>query len=140
MPFDSVVSGGELMELMGKDVHNVSGEDLGKLEDFAVEPVQGRIMYGIVRIGGGFLKAGKLFAVPWSSFQFSTSGVMLDVQKSVIDNAPSFDKDNWPDMADRRWGTSIHNYFQAKPYWEEEQKSPTEPPQATTTDPSSASG
>ena len=39
--------------------------------------------------------------------------------KTELENAPSFDKGNWPNMADHRWGSSIHTFFQATPYWEE---------------------
>jgi hypothetical protein len=32
-------------------------------------------------------------------------------------NAPGFDKDNWPSMADMQWGTSVHEYYNRSPYW-----------------------
>jgi hypothetical protein len=30
---------------------------------------------------------------------------------------PGFDKDHWPAMADEKWGTEIHRYYNRDPYW-----------------------
>jgi hypothetical protein len=31
---------------------------------------------------------------------------------------PGFEKDHWPNMADRTWGAEVSTYYGAKPYWE----------------------
>jgi len=36
---------------------------------------------------------------------------ILDVDKERLKNAPGFDKDDWPDMADQTWGRQIHDYY-----------------------------
>ncbi|MGH8719989.1 MAG: PRC-barrel domain-containing protein, partial [Burkholderiales bacterium] len=41
-----------------------------------------------------------------------------DVDKEALKNAPGFDKDNWPSMADNNWATQIHSYYGSRPYWE----------------------
>ena len=33
-----------------------------------------------------------------------------------LKDAPGFDKDNWPDMADNRWSNDIHSYYRTKSY------------------------
>jgi hypothetical protein len=35
-----------------------------------------------------------------------------------VRNAPGFDKDGWPSMADRSWADSIHRYYGRPPYWQ----------------------
>ena len=40
------------------------------------------------------------------------------VDKAKLENAPGFDQDNWPDMADTNWGSKIHTYYGAVPYWD----------------------
>ena len=35
----------------------------------------------------------------------------LDVSKDRLENAPGFDKDNWPDMSDQAWARDIHTYY-----------------------------
>ena len=44
---------------------------------------------------------------------------VLNVDKSVLENATGFDKDNWPDMADPRFGSDIYRHYGYKPYWED---------------------
>jgi hypothetical protein len=34
-----------------------------------------------------------------------------------VKNAPGFDKDHWPSMADQTWATSVHQYYGSEPYW-----------------------
>lgn len=63
---------------------------------------------------------GKLFALPWSAINYDTKKecFIINVDKERLKNAPGFDKDHWPDMADRSWGEYISEYYGAKSYWE----------------------
>jgi len=36
---------------------------------------------------------------------------LLDVDKDSLKNAPGFDKDDWPDMADQTWINEINSYY-----------------------------
>jgi hypothetical protein len=55
----------------------------------------------------------KLFAVPWRSLALNTQRheFILDISKDVLQNAPGFDKNNWPNMADPQWIESLHAYY-----------------------------
>ena len=44
---------------------------------------------------------------------------VLNADKKLLENAPGFDKDNWPNMADSAWGTRIYKHHGYTPYWEE---------------------
>src|SRR5262245_13131578 len=44
---------------------------------------------------------------------------ILNVDRSVLENAPGFDKDNWPDIADPQFGTNVYRHYGYKPYWED---------------------
>src|SRR5262245_19378827 len=69
-----------------------------------------------------FLKMGnKLFAIPWEALQADTVNkqFVLNVDKSLLENAPGFDKDNWPDMADLTFGTNLYRHYGYEPYWED---------------------
>jgi hypothetical protein len=108
--------------LMNCTVKNPEGETIGKLEELVIDAALGRAAYGVVKSSGGFLKAGKIFAVPCGALRLSDdeSGLVLDVEKESLQNAPAFDKDRWPDMSDRRWGNSVHAFFDTTPYWEDD--------------------
>ena len=110
--------------LAGDRVRNTAGEDLGKIEDIMLDIPSGRIAYAVLSFGG-FLGIGdKLFAVPWHALTVDEDNheFVMDVDKKVLENAPGFDKDNWPDMADPNWGAQIHSYYGRKPYWDDSEQ------------------
>jgi len=105
--------------LAGDRVRNSAGEDLGKIEDLMIDVQDGRVAYAVLSFGG-FLGIGdKLFAVPWNALTVNEQEkvFVLDVDRQTLENAPGFDKDNWPDMADPSWGQQIHGHYGQKPYW-----------------------
>ena len=110
-------------KLIGADVENPQGEKLGDIRDIVLDPVTGRIRYAVLG-SGGFLGLGeKYFAIPWTALT-SKAGekgdFILNVDKEKLKNAPGFDKDHWPNMADRSWAEQVYAYYGVKPYWEQE--------------------
>jgi hypothetical protein len=64
----------------------------------------------------------KLFAMPWSAFEFATTEnkLILNVDKEKLQAAPGFDPDaKWPDFADKTWGDSIYNYYGIASPWKQ---------------------
>jgi len=102
-------------------VKNDAGDDLGKIEDLMIDVNSGRIAYAVLSFGG-FLKMGnKLFAIPWEALELDpvNKQFILNVSKDILENATGFDKDNWPDMADPKFGANIYRHYGYKPYWED---------------------
>jgi sporulation protein YlmC with PRC-barrel domain len=102
-------------------VKNAGGEDLGKIEDLMIDLHSGRIAYAVLSFGG-FLKMGnKLFAIPWEALKVDTVNkvFILHVEKSRLENATGFDKDNWPNMGDSTFGSTLYRHYGFKPYWED---------------------
>jgi sporulation protein YlmC with PRC-barrel domain len=108
--------------LEGDSVRNEAGEDLGKIDELMIDIPTGRVAYAVLSFGGFLRMGNKLFAVPWSVLRVDEDNkqFIMPVDKKVLENAPGFDKDNWPDMADATWGNQIHSYYGATPYWEGE--------------------
>lgn len=108
--------------ITGDKVRNTSGEDLGKIEEVMVDVDSGRIAYAVLSFGGFLGMGEKLFAIPWDalSVDFNEHEFILDVDKKHLENAPGFDKDQWPRMADRTWGQGIYDYYGFRPHWEQE--------------------
>jgi hypothetical protein len=103
----------------GAHVRNFAGEDLGKVDELVVDFDSGRIAYVIVAVGG-FLGIGeKLHAVPWDLFtvRMDDHEFLVDVDKQMLLDAPGFERGQWPDMGDARWGDGIRSHFSQKPYW-----------------------
>jgi sporulation protein YlmC with PRC-barrel domain len=106
---------------LAKDrVKNNAGEDLGKIEEFMIDIPTGRIAYAVLSFGGFLGMGNKLFAVPWDAFTVDEvkHEFILNVDKKTLEDAPGFDKDNWPDMADRDFGSRVYSHYGYKPYWE----------------------
>jgi sporulation protein YlmC with PRC-barrel domain len=108
--------------LAGDEVRNSAGESLGKVDELMIDVHTGKVAYAVVSFGGFMRMGNKLFAIPWSVLKLDEDEkeFILDVDKSVLENAPGFDKDNWPDMADQTFRSELYNYYGAQPYWEEE--------------------
>ena len=108
--------------LIGNRVKNAQGEALGKVEDLMLDLDAGRIAYAVVNYGGVMGVGSKLFAVPWNAFKLDTDDhtFVLEVKRDVLDSAEGFDKNNWPDAADRDWGRRTHEHYGARPYWDEQ--------------------
>ena len=107
-------------QIKGMDIMNPEGEDLGKIDEFFIDLEYGRLSYAAVSLGGGFPgMKGKLHAVPWQAFSWTPQGkrLVLNVDKQALKDSPGFDKDDYPDLGDRRWLGSVFNYFRQTPYW-----------------------
>jgi sporulation protein YlmC with PRC-barrel domain len=115
--------------LIGDDVVNANDEDLGKVEAIMLDVQSGRIAYAVLSFGGFLGMGSKLFAIPWSELTLDTEEkrFILDVPKEKLENAPGFDKDHWPSMADRTWARELHSYYDVSPYWEEDMTSGHDP-------------
>lgn len=107
-------------EVVGRKVINTQGENLGKIEEVMLDSVPGRIAYAVLSFGGFLGLNDKLFAVPWNSLHYDPSqgAFVLRADKRFLENAPGFNKDNWPDMADTGWRSTVYTYYSARPYWE----------------------
>jgi len=95
------------------------GEEVGKIKEIMLDVQSGRVAY-VVMSSGGFLGIGdKLLAIPWNALMLDTGRkcFLLSVSSERVKEAPGFDKGSWPAMADAAWGSTLHAYYGAEPYW-----------------------
>ena len=116
--------GPEVMDaatLKGDSVVNSKDESLGKIEAIMLDVAGGRIAYAVLSFGGFLGMGDKLFAIPWSALTLDAEEkrFVLDVDEERLENAPGFDKDHWPSMADATWATQVHTYYNVRPYWDD---------------------
>jgi len=111
--------------IRGKDiadysVKNPQGEDLGSIKDVVIDINEGSIAYAALSFGGIMGLGDKLFAIPWAALRYNATddSFVLDVPKERLENAPGFDKDNWPTTAEREWLTGMYSHYGYTPYWE----------------------
>jgi hypothetical protein len=85
----------------------------------------GNIAYVVVSFGGFLGMGNKLFALPWEAFTVDEKRekVIVNIDKDVLENAPGFDKDNWPKNPGRDFINQVHSHYGYKPYWERDRSS-----------------
>ena len=103
--------------LTGYKVRNTAGEDLGKLEELVLDDSGGRALYGVLHTGGFLGLGNHLIAIPWKrlTLQPDHKGFILNIDKETLERAPSFDKENWPDMSLPEWRDNVETYFAYNP-------------------------
>jgi sporulation protein YlmC with PRC-barrel domain len=99
--------------LLGNDVYNLEGEDLGDIKEFMIDMATGKVAYAVLSFGGLMGVGDKLFAVPWAALTLDTDSKRFTLQatKSVLKDAPGFDKAHWPSMSDRTWASGLHKFY-----------------------------
>lgn len=106
--------------MIGTDVVNPKGENLGDVKEVVIDPRSGKVAYAVVSFGGFLGMGEKLFAIPFSAFAFDArkNEYVLDISKERLKAAPGFDSDHWPSMAEEKWNRDVYKYYEAAPYWE----------------------
>ena len=104
--------------LMDNEVYNLKEENLGDIKEFMLDMKSGQVSYAVLSFGGFLGVGNKLFAVPWDALKLDTANkrFILNVEKSDLENAPGFDQDKWPNMADPVWSEGIHAYYGTTPH------------------------
>ncbi len=93
-------------ELIGKDVRDVEGKNLGKIRDLVIDMNKQKVHYAVLEFEPGRAQDDRLFQFPITSFEFpeaktgniKTSRLVLDVEPAQLKNMQGFDKHRWPDI------------------------------------------
>jgi sporulation protein YlmC with PRC-barrel domain len=105
--------------LQGDSVYNEADEKLGEITDIMIDVPTGRVAYAVMSVGGLLGIGDKLFAIPWGALSLDTENkcFRMNVSNEQLKDAPGFDKDHWPTMADQTWAQQVHDFYGAEPYW-----------------------
>ncbi|MEI6414578.1 MAG: PRC-barrel domain-containing protein [Pseudomonadota bacterium] len=106
--------------IIGTDVVNPKGDNLGDIKEVVIDPRTGKVAYAVVSFGGFLGMGKKLFAIPFSAFEcdVTKNEYVLDISKEKLEAAPGFDSDHWPSMSDEKWNRDVYKYYGRSPYWE----------------------
>jgi sporulation protein YlmC with PRC-barrel domain len=88
-------------EVMGTPVRNLKDQELGVIENVALNPNSGQIAY-VALATGGFLGLGeKLVAVPWKDLSVTSDGQLyvLNLTPEALEKMEGFDAEEWPGQA-----------------------------------------
>jgi sporulation protein YlmC with PRC-barrel domain len=84
--------------LLGSDVKNPQGQDVGDLKQLMVDPHTGRVMYAVVAIGGFLGMGEKTVIVPWHALEVARDGtsLVLNVSPQMLHQTPPYEKGKEP--------------------------------------------
>jgi sporulation protein YlmC with PRC-barrel domain len=123
-------------KLTGAQVNDSSGQRVGQIQDFIVDPMSGRIDFALLSLnnqGGSsantsenttanYSGSGKLVPVPWSLLRTSASSeysasagqptFTLNADRSKLQSAPSVDLS---DLSQSEWQQRIYSYYGVTP-------------------------
>jgi sporulation protein YlmC with PRC-barrel domain len=108
-------------QVSGTAVYNLKGERLGKIEDLIIDKISGRIVYAVLSFGG-FLGIGdRHYPLPWPQLRYDVTfgGYAVNLDKRILEGAPSYGVGEEGDWEDPAWGRSVYDYYKTKPYWDQ---------------------
>jgi sporulation protein YlmC with PRC-barrel domain len=105
--------------MMKDPVKNHDGDKLGGVKDIVIDHQNGRVAYVVLSYGGFLGMGDKLFAVPIEALEFSIEDkcFYLNVSEEQLEDAPGFDKDNWPSQPDPEFMEEVYTHYGYQPYW-----------------------
>ncbi len=99
--------------LQGIDVYNLQAEELGVVEDVALDPDTGDIGYLVLSHGGVMGIAESHTPVPWQLFRVTEDKeeFVLDISVEKLDKAPSYNWGEWPTNLEKGWRSKVAAFF-----------------------------
>jgi len=94
-------------------VYSRTGVALGTVDRLMIDKVSGRI--AVIAIGGG----GRHQALPWSVLSYDPllDGYLVNLDRKVIENGPTFARDEAVDWNNEGWNRQLHDYYRVPHFW-----------------------
>jgi len=105
--------------LTGDAVVDPGGEPLGRIQEIMLDVPSGRIAYVVLCVPAPPAGDRKLFAVPWEALTLDSERqrFILSVDSKRLMQAPGFDPEHWPTMAQPTWAGTLYEFYGVEPYW-----------------------
>jgi sporulation protein YlmC with PRC-barrel domain/osmotically-inducible protein OsmY len=100
-------------ELIGMDVRNQQEEKIGTISDVIVDFQSGQAPFAVLSSGGFFGVGNRMLAIPIANFQQNAAQdqLVLNMDRERLKSAPTFDKNNWPNMDESQWRSQIYSFY-----------------------------
>jgi hypothetical protein len=105
---------------MGINLRDNTGSPIGRVENFVLDADSGRVEFVLV---APFFPTNsmKILPIPWSAVQHrpDQTGLggsqifALNVSRNKLQDAPSFERNRWPDMNQASWRRPIDRFYSA---------------------------
>ncbi len=103
-------------DVIGKSVINQEKENLGKIEEIVLDKLSGEVRYAVLSFGGFLGMGSDFYALPWKTLDYckDEEAFIINVDKEKLKSASGFNKDQWPEFSDEKWGRSIYDFYDTK--------------------------
>lgn len=100
--------------VVGADLYNGNGEDIGQINDVVFDENTGETTYAILATGGWLGIGDKLTPVKWDAIQLRKKGedeinFTMNLTKERLTQEKSFDKSSWSDRTANTWVQQLPN-------------------------------
>jgi sporulation protein YlmC with PRC-barrel domain len=83
-------------KLIGANVRNTQGENLGKIDELVIDPKDARIKAAIVSVGGVLGLGSKSVAIPWDKMTMGTDAdrdtIVVAMAREELEKAPGWQR------------------------------------------------
>lgn len=110
----------KVSRLIGADVSSRQGQDLGRIENLAIDLREGRIAYVILAVNQSSVQTrDELVALPWQTLRLDRQQArfVANVDPQTLRQARSFSRQNIPDLSNPEFGRQVYRTFGEEPYW-----------------------
>jgi hypothetical protein len=106
-------------DLIGMRIRNSQGERIGRLTDLVLELKEGRIVFAVISTGGFLGIGAKATALPPGllSLDPEENALLLELDREQLEKAPSFEGNNWPELAVNDWVEATYHFYGEAPFW-----------------------
>ncbi|MBC7389859.1 MAG: PRC-barrel domain-containing protein [Opitutaceae bacterium] len=101
--------------IIGDNVENYEGENLGTIDDLMINIQTGIVEYVVIEYGSFLGLGGKMFAIPFEELELDEEKECFIVSRDMnyLKNAPGFDQNHWPDTNDHtEYLNQVTQYYQ----------------------------
>jgi len=106
-------------EIIGTEVRSQQGEKLGAVKDVMIDLQSGRVPFAVLSSGGVAGVGDRLLAIPPTALSAQgEDAFVLGMSQEQLRNAPTFQRNQWPDRMDQQWSASVYQFYGQQPYWQ----------------------
>lgn len=99
-------------EIVGSDVRDVKGKDIGDVREVVVNMGDGTARYAVIEFERGWFSSDKYVVIPMQSLKRTSDKDEYIVTRSraELEKAPAFEKNKWPDINEARYRSTVDQY------------------------------
>ncbi|WP_198411874.1 PRC-barrel domain-containing protein [Microvirga flavescens] len=106
----------------GTSVRRSDGEKIGTIERVMIDKHSGKVAYAVMSFGGFMGLGEEYYTLPWSVLKYNVAldAYELNLTDDQLRAAPPRTAQGGDASYDREWEEHVHRYYNATPYWDED--------------------